>query len=164
VGEVYQAMRESAGPLTTADLVDQLGYSRSAVYEALDMLCAYHLAAGTPRGWESGPADPDRLSRALGGDDHWKTQHDQHTNDRVKWRNRVQRRNPRPAPDDRWAIFQAEMTAVEPPDPLDPDSTFWAAHHTPLSQRPSSHDRAVALLLSEFGGQLLGSRGEAGYG
>jgi hypothetical protein len=156
VGEVYQALREGAGQLTTADLVSQLGYSRSAVYEALDMLRAYHLATATRQGWESGPADPDSLSKALGGEEQWKIQHDQHGKDRVNWRNRViQRRHPRPTPDERWAIFQTEMAAVEPPDPRYPVPFTGRAHHTGLRQQPSPHDQAVTLLLGEFGGRLL---------
>jgi hypothetical protein len=77
------------------------------------------------------------------------------------WHHRLERR-PKPAtPEERWAIFQAEVAAVEPPDPLDPVEVDIGWTHQRrqrrqvLRQHPSLFDEAVALLVSELGGRVV---------
>jgi len=48
---VYEALEHAKGPLTSFELTTSVGLSRSAVYEALETLAAFHLAAPRRGRW-----------------------------------------------------------------------------------------------------------------
>lgn len=86
-GEVYELLGRTRKPLSVAEISSETGFDRRRVDEAVKLLAGWDLArAGHgPGTWVQGPADPDRLSRQLGGEDDLADQRRRHRHQRAKW-------------------------------------------------------------------------------
>ena len=137
-GEVYETLREATGPLTAREIALQLGYARQRVFEALQLLAGWHLAAVTPHtGWTAGSADPTDLARRLGGWADWHHQHTRHTHQRAAWRAWLERRR---SP----TITPGQLILDEITTALHADENAWIAEYANGTSPPTASPHHTA--------------------
>jgi len=106
VALVYEALEHAKEPLTSFDLTTSVGLSRSAVYEALETLAAFHLAAQRRGRWVLvASTSLTALAEQLGVAETIHRQVARHRHERVDYRlvlNIADRHRPPPPADADW--------------------------------------------------------------
>ena len=120
---MYEALEHAKEPLTSFDLTTSVGLSRSAVYEALETLAAFHLAAQRRGGWVLvASTSLTALAEQLGVAETIHRQVLRHRHERAAYRlvlNIADRHRPPPIPS---AADWYDRPPPEPPPPDDDES------------------------------------------
>ncbi|MFN8185206.1 MAG: hypothetical protein U0R23_12370 [Candidatus Nanopelagicales bacterium] len=136
-GETYELLTEATEPLSAREIALALGYDRQRIHEALALLAGHRLATHTPHtGWTTGPADPNKLARHLGGWTDWHNQHQRHKRQRAAWHTWLERHQP--------TTNIPGQLALELHTALNHDEDAWIAEYANGTSPPPAHLRLDA--------------------